>query len=162
MQTSEASQQSVPIPEMIGATTAPFSLNKGMTHISLAMHAPTGPSALRADRTPIRVFLKFENITATVRAPAFDVYVNLPDDAPEKHPETHAGGLPMFGLVEATRSTEQHAGNGLTYVQDVTNLFIRLATTRSWDPTKLRVTLLARPWDDTVQVQVGRVSLVIQ
>src|SRR5262252_9245238 len=58
MQTSEVSQQSPPIPEMIGATTAPFSLSKGMTHVSLAMHAPTGPAAQRADRTPIRVFLK--------------------------------------------------------------------------------------------------------
>lgn len=157
----QSNPQAPPIPEMIGATTAPFNLNKGMSHVTLAMHAPTGPAFQRADRTPIRVFLKFENITASVRAPAFDIYLNLPDDAPEKHPELQAGALPMFGLVEASRSSERHPDNGLSYTQDVTNLFIRLATTPSWDPTKLRVTFVPRPWNDTIQVQVGRVSLVI-
>ena len=161
MQTSDSPQQSAPIPEMIGATAAPFSLGKGLTHVSLAMQSPSGPAFQRADRTPIRVFLKFENIKANVRAPAFDVYLNLPDDAPEKHPELQAGVLPMFGLVEASTSTERHPNDGLTYSQDVTNLFIRLATTRSWDPTKLRITFVPRAWDGPIEVQVGRVSLVI-
>jgi hypothetical protein len=89
--------------------------------------------------------------------------LNLPPgEEPEKHPELQVGVLSMFGLPESSRSTDQHANNGLSYTQEVTGLYLRLTAMRTWDPKNLRVTFVPRRWDDDIQVNVGRVSLVFQ
>ena len=152
-----------PIRETVGATESPFSLGKGPTHVAFELHAPSGPALLRPDGTPRRVFLKVENITSKIAAPSFDVYLNLPpNEEPYKRPDLHVGKLPTFGLVEASRSSETHVGNGLTYTEDVTALFFRLAASRDWDQKNLRVSFVPPRWDYPLQVQVGRVSLMLE
>lgn len=152
-----------PIPEMVGATSAPLYLVETTTHVSLAIHVPTGPALLRADLMPRRVFLNIENITSKVEAPSYEVYLNLPPGAePEKHPDLRVGSLAMFGLLESSRSSEQHPGNGLTYTLEVTNLFLRLAATQGWDAKNLRVSFVPEPWPGAANVQVGRVSLYFE
>jgi hypothetical protein len=70
--------QQPPIPERVDAMRASFYLEKGTTHRSLAMDAPTGPALVRADITPRRVFRKTENITSKAEnAPAGEWQVFL-------------------------------------------------------------------------------------
>src|ERR1700730_13150493 len=47
-----------PIPEMWGATGAPFELGKRTTTIPFEIHAPTGPALLRSDGRAKRVLLR--------------------------------------------------------------------------------------------------------
>ena len=152
-----------PVPEMVGATSAPFYLGKFPTYISLPVHAPTGPALLHADPKLRRVYLSIENITSNERAPSYVVYLNLPPgDEPGKRPDLRAGVLAMFGLEESSRADGEHPGNGLTYSLDVTELFARLAAARDWDARSLRVHFVPRPWDGAVKVQIGRVSLYFE
>jgi hypothetical protein len=151
------------IPEMVGATSAPFALGKDATHISLAIHPPTGPAFLGVDKVPRRVFLKFENITSDEMAPPYNVFLNLPPgDDPAKHPELHVGVLAMFGLVELSSPSRDHPGDGLTYSVTVTSEFLRLPAMPGWDSNNLRITFVPKPWDDEVDVRVGRVSLYFE
>ena len=151
------------IPDIVGATSAPFYLGKEATNISFAIHPPTGPALLRADLTPRRVFLNLENVTSDKMAPSYNVYLNMPPgNVPEKHPDLHVGGFPMFGLVESSRSGPNHTGDGLSFKREVTEVYTRLTASRDWDAKNLRVTFVPKRWDDEVKVQVGRVSLYFE
>ena len=163
MQSPPNAQKPKPaVPEMVGATSAPFSVGKGITTISFDLHAPTGPALLRADGKPRRVFLRIERITSPMPVPSFEVYLNLPPrDAPEKHPELHGGVLSMFGLVESNANDEHVPG--LTYSLEVTDVFLLLAKDRDWDGKTLRVSFMPiMPWDYPLEVHVGRVSLYFE
>ena len=153
-----------PIPETIGATTAPFELGPRITTISFAIHAPTGPALLRADGQPKRVLIRIENMKSTLAAPTFDAYLNVPHgEVPEKRPDLFALTLSTFGLVESSRTREQHPGNGLSFLEDVSELYTRLIAARNFDSKALQVTFVPAPWkDENIHVQIGRVSLVIE
>lgn len=151
-----------PIPEMVGATSAPFYLGEAPTHITIEMQLPTGPALLRPDTTPRRLFLNIENITSEIDAPSYDLYLNLPPGAElQKHQDLHIGHLAMFGIIESSRSDENHPGNGLSYNLEVTGLLHRLAARRDWDGKELRVSFVPEPWPVAARVQVGRVSVYI-
>ena len=153
-----------PIRETVGATSAPFELGKGITTVSLEVHTPTGPALLRSDGQKKRVLLRVQNIRSMILAPPFDIYLNLPagEDA-KKHPELHAGTLSTFGLVEASKTKGNHPGNGLSFSEDVTELFFHLVASRDWDGKTLRVSFAPSPWGDyPIKVEVGRVSLMME
>ena len=152
------------IPETVGATEAPFELGKGVTTISFEIHAPAGPALLRSEEQPKRALLRVENVKSKIRAPTFDVYLNLRQgQEPEKHPELLAFTLSTFGLVESSRSSGHHPGDGLSIVEDVTKLLGRLTATGDWDGRSLRVSFVPAPWGDyPISVQVGRVSLILE
>ena len=152
-----------PIREMVGATTAPFTLGKGQTQISFEVHAPTGPALVQTDGTTRRVFLKVENIRSKMAAPSFEIYLNLPPgEQPQKRPDLRVGTLSTFGLLETSRASEHHAGNGLTYTEEITKLFLRLIASRDWDSRNLRVAFVPSNWEYPLEVQVGRVSLMFE
>ncbi len=152
-----------PIPETVGATSAPFELGDRITTISFEIHTPTGPALVRSDGQAKRVLLRVENVRSSNVAPSFDVYLNLPTgEEPEKHPDLFAFTMSTFGLVEASKTREQHPGNGLSMLRDVTELFIRLTATKHWDGKTLRVSFVPAPWEQHFHVQVGRVSLMIE
>ena len=151
------------VQEMVGATAEPFSLGKGPTTVSFKLHKPTGPAILRDDGTPRRVILRVENITSSIPAPSFEVYLNLPEGAdPSTHPELLAGTMSTFGLMESSKANEQHPGNGLTYVQEITPVFLRLALMRNWDGATLRVTFVPILWDYALDVKVARISIMME
>jgi tyrosinase len=107
-----------------------------------------------------RIFLNTENIRSKKRSAPFDVYLNLPpSERPEEHPELHAGSLPMFGLVEASRDEGGHADNGLYEQFDITALYARLPLLDGWDPHSLTVTFIPRNLAAAPDIEVGRVSL---
>lgn len=159
-----------PIPEMVGATAAPFTLGRESTHVSLAVHPPSGPALvharegfalLRTDGTAVRVVIQFENITSREPAPDLDVYLSLgPEDDPAKHPELHAGRLPMFGLAESSAPGGDHTENGLFHTLDITRIYGMLVRQPGWDPKNFRVKLVPL-YPSASKVRVGRVSLYI-
>jgi hypothetical protein len=152
-----------PIPETVGATIKPFELGKSPTTISFEIHPPTGPALLRSDGRPKRMLLRVENMTSTTVAPPFDIYFNLPPgEDGEKHPELYALTLSTFGLPESSIPHDQHPGDGLSFIQDVTQLFMYLAEKTEWDQKTLRLSFFPAPWSDDFHVQVSRVSLIME
>lgn len=153
-----------PIPETVGATNAPFELGKGITTISFEIHAPAGPALLRSEGPPKRALLRVENVKSKIRAPTFDVYLNMRQgQEPEKHPELLAFTLSTFGLVESSKSRGHHPGNGLSIVEDVTELLARQTKTGDWNGKTLHVSFVPAPWGAyPISVQVGRVSLMLE
>ena len=148
------------IPEMVGATEAPFYLEEGVKSISLPIHPPMGPARLHSGLMSRRVVLKVEQLTSNRRAPNYAVYLNLPPgDVPEKRPDLRIGTLAMFGLVESSTPDERHANNGLGFTLEATDVYARLAATRNWNSESVRITFVPGPWDGPIKVQVGRVSL---
>ncbi|HKW57129.1 MAG TPA: tyrosinase family protein [Candidatus Acidoferrum sp.] len=159
------------IPEMVGASDTRQAIRLGSQPVSIQVNlqAPSGPAAkaLQAGTTS-RVHLNLENITAKRRpVESYLVFVNLPEGAkPEEHPELKAGLLPLFGVVEASRPTKEHAGDGLSHSFDITRIAAALQAAKSWNPAQLRVTFVPhRPESDpepilnAQPVAVGRVSL---
>ncbi|MEQ5868329.1 hypothetical protein J4E08_00285 [Sagittula sp. NFXS13] len=77
--------------------------------------------------TPDRIFLNLENVRSRTDAVVFLVYLALPPGgAPQDYPEHLAGTVTQFGAPLASRPDGAHAGNGITYVLEVTNVFDRL------------------------------------
>ncbi|HEU0121501.1 MAG TPA: hypothetical protein VFQ91_13305 [Bryobacteraceae bacterium] len=159
-----------PIPEMIGATEAPFVVEKDQTHISLVLHAPRGPALVRGPALPgvartdgstVRIILRVENITGTEMVPDLNLYLNLPKGEPaDKHPELLAGRLPLFGLAESSSGEDGQTGNGLFHALDITAVYGRLLRDNDWDGKSLRVSFVPT-LPNSSKVRVGRVSVYI-
>lgn len=149
------------IPEMVAATSEAFYLGPEPTHITMVIHAPTGPALLREGSVQREVYLYVENVTCSEPAPPFRVYLNVPPgDAPEQHPDLRVGNVGMFGLVERSDPTGRHAGNGMTVPMDITESVTQLIAAKRWDAGHLRVSFSPGFWEGSVPaVKVGRVSL---
>jgi tyrosinase len=154
-----------PPAEMVGAKVG-VSLAAGLTTTQVQLQPASGPAALAAEpERPKRLFLNLENITSNGRVPVYDVYLNVPeaDADPSGHSALLAGSLPMFGVVEATRSSNKHAGSGLTYVLEITDLVADLKRQNRWNPANLAVTFKSHaPVPDSSNINVGRISLFEQ
>jgi tyrosinase len=159
----ETMPEKVP-PELVAATTESIELDNAPADATLTgppgQHLPmAGPLDEAAGPAP-RVYLNLENLTATQRAPSYDVYLNIPaGHDPATHPERFVGRLSLFGVEEATRQTARHAGSGATYAFEITELYNRLSREPGWRNDALRVAFVpARAWKGGA-VKVGRVSL---
>ncbi|HEY4329895.1 MAG TPA: tyrosinase family protein [Phycisphaerae bacterium] len=151
------------MPEMVGATSTSFAVGKDVVEKPIQLQKPSGPVSLRSGGAPRRVFLHVEGITSKERSVPYDVYLNLPPGGePLKHPELHAGRLPMFGLVESSRAGRKHPNNGLHYTLEVTDLYHRLAAEPDWAQKELRVSLVPTRTDGPANIKVGRLSLYFE
>ena len=160
-----------PIPEMVGASSAPVTLTGQPAHAQMVVHPPSGPAreARAAGAPPRKIYLNIENVTGSGRARVYSVYLNVPEGSdPASHAELYAGDLPMFGVVEASRADARHPGTGLHYRLDVTTLVQALESKGAWDPQKVRVSFAPKPWGSGPkgaprasdhEIHVGRVSL---
>ena len=165
---------SVP-PELVGATESSFEVGNAPVHIQVSTPQQTDARARfsesisnileavpeNVDLKP-RVLLQLENLTAEGRTNSYDVYVNVPEGGnPVNYPERFAGRLSLFGVAEASRSTDLHAGSGLTYRLDITDIYNLLSTQEDWSPENIRVSFVpVREWKGST-VTVGRVSLFL-
>lgn len=159
------------IPEMVGATTKPVTLAGKPASTRFAVKEPTGPArTLAAGGAPPRIYLNVENITGPHHHTSYSVYLNLPPDAqPSKHPELLPGNMPLFGVAQASRATDKHAGSGLHYAFEVSKLVRKLEAKGDWDPKNIRVSFIPDYEDAAAErtlsvepkktLQVGRVSL---
>jgi tyrosinase len=121
-----------------------------------AGQAPTGVSE--------RVFLNLENVRGRSDTASFSVYLGVSDEeSAEEHPERLAGTIVPFGLGKASEPDGEHAGQGLTYVLDVTKIVDELRAQESFDVDGLPVDIVPeRELSEKNQLDIGRISLFRQ
>jgi tyrosinase len=115
-----------------------------------------------------KTYLHIENVVSKQSHATYEVYVNLPEkpDA-AAYQEHYAGAMHLFGVRHASRRSEQHAGSGLNFSLDITELARALRAKNAWDDKKIRVTFAPRgaagepgraiPEHDPIKI--GRVSI---
>jgi tyrosinase len=147
---------------LVGATDKPFEIADGVHRAIVPAHtarAVTAASAVAAG-PPKRVFVQFEHLTSSEGAPPYDVYLGVPEDAdPQSHPDKRIGRLPMFGLSEASSDEGPHAGSGLTYSIEITDLLARLRSVPGWDADRVAISLVPVHPSKGARVRVGRIGL---
>lgn len=113
---------------------------------------------------PDRVFLNLENVRGNADASGFSVYVGLPDGAdPAEHPELLAGSVGLFGISQASDPDEEHAGEGITYVLEISDVVDALHVGNAFDVEALPVTIVPDMGVDAASdVTIGRVSIFRQ
>ncbi len=157
--------------DLVGATIAPVVLGAQVEHVDVPTPvtplafaqsvapqgiAPTGPPSQLIQQ----VMLQLENVTSSAQAPAYDVYVNVPNaEDPTKHEDRFIGRAAMFGIPQASSPSGQHGGGGQNFAFDITELYRRLSDIGEVSTNNLRVSFVPVDADDTVQVSVGRISL---
>jgi tyrosinase len=160
--------------ELVGATTDPVPirgdgaqidvrLDSGMRRKVVASLSPT-PKKMDRQVAPDRVFLNLENVRGQSDAAAFHVYVGVPDDEdPAHHPERLAGSIAPFGLRKASTPDDEHAGQGLTFVLEITGIVDRLHLENSFDVDRLSVRIVpVHPVANEVELTIGRISVFRQ
>jgi tyrosinase len=153
-------------PEMVGATDAETVLDDAAAHTQMEVGRPSGPAfavgAGEPPKEPGHVYLNIENITCDRRAGAYDVYVNVPAGTdPHQHRHLFVGRMGLFGVAQASQQSAQHAGSGLHYVFEITDLYRQLSAQPGWNPQQLRVSFVPSGKKHGAQVKVGRVSLYV-
>lgn len=113
---------------------------------------------------PDRVFLKLENVRGLADSTTFQVYVDLPEGAsPTDHPERLAGSRSLFGVRKASLKDEEHAGQGLTFVLEITKIVDALHLNNALDVDTLEVRIVpGKPVPEEAQISIGRVSIFRQ
>lgn len=92
-----------------------------------------------------RLYIALDAVRGDLPSPVIEVYVNLPDGArPEDHADLLAGSITLFGLKVASKADGPHAGNGLGFTLDITDLANRLQTAGGFDVNSIKVTLVPR------------------
>jgi len=153
--------------ELVGASEGaiPISGAEARTAVKLdaAVHRKVAASLLAANvgGAPDRVFLNVENVRAKTDGAALRVYVGVPDgDDPAAHPELLAGTIGVFGVRKASLRDGKHAGDGITYVFDVTRIVDALHLQNRFDVGSLPVRIVpVVPVPDSTQLSIGRVSI---
>ncbi|MCL9759802.1 tyrosinase family protein [Frankia sp. AiPa1] len=157
--------------ELVGASAGPVPirgsdvrghvrLDSGMRRKVTASLAP-GLRAAGSPPAPDRVFLNLENIRGQSDTAAFDVYLGVPDDEdPTAFPDRLAGSVAPFGLRKASTPDQEHAGQGLTFVLEITDIVDRLHLGNSFDVDALPVRIVPiNPVPDEAGVSIGRISV---
>lgn len=143
--------------EATAAVTLDTAVRRKVAASFLSVTAPT-PAA------PDRIFLNLENVRGLSDATAFNVYVNVPEgEDPAQHPDNLAGSVALFGVRKATVADGQHAGDGLTFVLEVTHVVDKLHLAGALDTNELHIRLVpVRPVSEAAQVSIGRISVFRQ
>jgi tyrosinase len=139
-------------------------LDSGMRRKVTRSLAPPPGAAAAAAAPPDRVFLNLENVRGQSDASAFRVYVGVPaGEDPGEHPERLAGSVAPFGLRQASQLDEEHAGQGLTFVLEITHIVDQLQSDDSFDVDDLAVQIVPlRELADQAEVSIGRISVFRQ
>lgn len=160
--------------ELVGATTEPVPirgsdvrsgvrLDASMRH-KVAASLSSATEAIGGQSAPDRLFLNLENVRGQADADAFYVYVGVPEhEEPAAYPDRLAGSIAPFGLTEASISDQEHAGQGLTFVLEITDIVDELHLASSFDVDSLPVRIVpVRPIADEAGITIGRISLFRQ
>jgi tyrosinase len=153
--------------ELLGANTGAVPVRGPITNASVRIE----PKVLRKveeslvnaseKSLPDRVYLKLENIRGTSDAAVLGVYVNLPADAkPGVRGRFFAGSVALFGLRRASMDDGQHAGDGLTFLLDITPTIDRMFVSKLLDVASLRIDIIpTRKLPDGVDIKIGRMRV---
>jgi tyrosinase len=155
-------------PELVGASDTKIPLGEGPTVVGITTSRPrrpiTGPTVAADEGVPERVYLTLENVTATsLGAGTYLIHVNVPEGSdPRSRPDRRVGKISTFGLMEASRSDDVHAGSGATFSFEITDIVRRLEAADDWDPDEIRVSITPRDADageSARGVEIGRVGV---
>jgi tyrosinase len=113
---------------------------------------------------PDRVFLNLENVRGLSDSTVFSVYINVPEGKdPAQYPDHLAGSVALFGVRKATEADDQHAGDGLTFVIEITHLVDTLHLAGTLNVAQLHVQLVpVNPVPEDAQISIGRISVFRQ
>ncbi|TYC62335.1 tyrosinase family protein [Rhodobacterales bacterium] len=99
--------------------------------------------ASRTGETVTRLYLALEGVKGEAPSPTIDVYLGLAEgETAQSHPERFAGALTLFGLNVASDPGGNHAGNGLSFTLDITDIAQQLKSDGRLDGTDLAVTIV--------------------
>lgn len=167
--TSGAGRQTAKV-ELVGASDQPtpiagagaetsLRLDEGM-RAKVAGNLAAGPApGAQAEK----VFLNLENVKGFSDATVLQVYLQIPGKAGEPATERPVGSVGLFGISQASEPDGGHAGQGLSYVLNITKAFAEIAGSNQPDLNKVSVRLEAvSPVQASADVQVGRISIVRQ
>jgi tyrosinase len=146
-----------------GSTKSQVRLDPTMRQ-KAAARLPAPDAVAPAAGTTDRVFLNLENVRGQSDAAAFRVYVGVPDgEDPAAHPDRLAGTISPFGMRKASHPDGEHAGQGLTYVLDITKIASQLHAAGSFDADHVPVQIVPlRQLPDEQKVSIGRISVFRQ
>jgi tyrosinase len=156
-----SNDESVPVRGAVA--TSRVSLEAGMrSKVARSLSGPAGMAS--GDVTPDRLFLNLENVRGQSDAAAFNVYVGVPDDDDvADHPDQLAGSIAPFGLRRASLADGEQAGQGLTFVLEITDIVDKLHLEDSFDVDDLEVRIVpVKPVADEADVSIGRMSIYRQ
>jgi tyrosinase len=154
--------------DVIGATDK--SVSVGANPASATVQLEPGPPGdfvramgpIETGKEVTRLYLQLENVTGASPSAVIDVFVNLPAQNPptDKSPY-RADSLYLFGLDKASASDGAHAGNGLGFTIDITDLAQRLDVAGEFDPKALDVSIFPIAGSSGNQpIKVGRLSVL--
>jgi hypothetical protein len=145
-------------PEIVASTGAPFFIGAAATRVELAVRSPRDPE-LAGAAPRRRVFLNVEKMISSEWSGPWSVYLNLPTgEAPATHPELAAGELPMYGLVESSRTDGKQEAPGLYDQLEITELYARLGTRPGYRADRLVVTFVP-VYPTNVRISVARLTV---
>jgi tyrosinase len=132
--------------------------------LTASLRSAAAAAATAAPSAPDRVFLNLENVRGVADATAFNVYINLPDGAdPAQHPDNLAGSIALFGVRKASLADAKHAGDGLTFVLEITHVIDKLHLSGALNAAQLDVRLVPRnPVPEGAKISIGRISVFRQ
>lgn len=111
--------------------------------------------------SPDNVYLKVENVRGTFDAAVLSVFVNLPEKANLRESGQYlAGKIALFGLRRASMKDGQHAGEGLTFILDMTPAIDELHLKNELDVESLGISVIpSGPLPEKADITVGRISV---
>lgn len=159
-------------PLLVAAANDPVAIDRRGGSVRIDATALPEPAAAAAGREP-RVYLNLADIEGEANPGiVYEVYLNVPEDAPPPvRAEHRVGVVSFFGIEQSTPAGAARSGqaaHGMRYSFDVTDLITRLRSSADWDPANLRVVL--RPVEGSEEedraaaaadrpVRIGTVSL---
>lgn len=153
--------------ELLGSNSEVVTVGAGGARTEVALEtgsarvAVTNMGASTPGEQTVRLYLQFEAMKGTAPTSVLEVYLNVPADAsPRDHPELRAGTLYLFGIERASRPRNGHAGNGLGFALDITDISVRLRSDNALDPSGMSVTLLPAADSASEPVTIGKISVV--
>jgi tyrosinase len=166
-----------PPAEMVGANSKRITLTGSPQTTTVAIQEPSGPAKVRGKTAKTlapalgKTYLQIENVVSKKSQATYEVYVNLPEKAdPAEYQDHYAGALHLFGVRQASTRSAQHAGNGLNFSLELTELADALKAKNAWDEKNVRVTFVPRGEGGEARrtiaehdpIKIGRVSVYRQ
>jgi tyrosinase len=158
--------------ELLGANSQSLSLTGAETRTSVALDAAVQSKVSAslqsltgtAPTAPDRVFLNLENVRGLNDATVLNVYINVPEgEDAAQHPELKAGSIALFGVSKATSTDDKQAGDGLTFVLEITPVIDALHLAGAPSAAQLDVRLVPRkPVPEAAKISIGRISVFRQ
>lgn len=156
--------------ELMGANTQPVSVvgsgARTVVRLDPKVRGKVAASLASASETqfPDHVYLNLENVRGVRDAHVLSVYINLPEGGrPGDHPELLAGSVALFGLRRASRKDGEHAGQGLSFTLDITDIVDALHLGKQLNADSLHVTIVPnRAVPEQAEITIGRVSVYRQ